>query len=282
MNTLSDSPSNNRLWYGLALCILVAAAGFGVLVSSGWLGTKRPILAAGLTPTLAQQFLPIDDAARPAAPLSSKELSNPTYPGAPAPGSAYFRTQTFAELEGGEMSSPGTQAARDLLVRTKKGDVDAAEAMYSGMAKKSFDEYQRAVFLNTIANIQKRDPRLLENTRFVRFYDGRKKHALEYGIVLSGVTMQQISEAQMGPAGLFGLLGQRSPKTENIASLEVTRILEAPNTYAFDTDLYNLKSEPEKHVAETNFNDSMSAATHPADVARALRLRGIMSGVRTR
>ena len=280
MKPLSDSP--NKLWYGLALGILIVATGLGVVVRSGWFGPERLVLAAGSTQTFPRQPSAIDDIAKPAATLSSKELYNPTYPEAPSPGSAYFLTQTFAELDGGETSSPGTRAARDLLVRTKKGDVAAAEALYNGLAKKGFDEYQRAVFLNTIANIEKRDPRLLENTRFVRFYDGRKKHALEYGIVLSGVTTQKLSDAKMGPAGLLGLLGQRSPKTENIASLEVTRILEAPNTYAFDTDLYNLKSEPEKHVAETNFNDSMSAATHPADVARALRLRGIMSGVRTR
>lgn len=278
MKLLSDLP--NKIWYGLALGILIVAAGFGVVIRSGSLRLERLVLAPGPTQTLTG--LPSDDIVKPSAPLSVKQQHNPTYDKAPSPGSAYFQTQTFAELDGGETGSPGTRAARDLLVRTKKGDVAAAGALYDRLVKKGFDEYQRAVFLNTIANIQKRDPRLLENSKFVRFYDGRKKHALEYGIVLSGVTTQKLSDAQMGPAGLLGLLGQRSPKTENIASLEVTRILEGPNTYAFDTDLYNLKSEPEKHVAETNFNDSMAAATHPADVARALRSRGIMSGVRTK
>jgi len=280
MNSPSDSP--NKLWYGLASGVLAAAVGFGLIVKSSGLETERLILGGGATHTFVHGALPIDEAARPALTLSTKHLSNPTYPEAPARGSAYFHTQAFEELDGRETSTPGTVAARELLVRTKRGDVAAAEALYNGSAKKGFDEYQRAVFLNTIANIQQRDARLLEDTRFVRFYDGRKKHELEYGVVLSGVTAQKVSEAQMGAAGLLGLFGQRSPKADKIASLEATRLLEGPNTYAFDTDLYNLKSEPDKHVAETDFNDTMSAATHPADVARALTLRGIFSGVRTK
>lgn len=270
------SLTRRRLIYGFAVSVVITFAIVGVMTKGGRLRSEQPI--AGFT----QFSAPAPLVEKPVGPMSLKARRNPTYPKAPAPGSAFFRALTFAELDDEENSSPGSRAARELLVRSNKGNVTAAEAQYSGSAKRGFDEYHRAVFLNTVACIQQRDHRLLENARFVRFYDGKKKRRLEYGIILSGVTVEQLDQAKMGLAGLLGFMGRRSPRAEAVASLEAAPELTGTNLYAFDVDLYNFKSDADKHVAETDFNDENSAATHPADVARALRLRGILSGVTTR
>jgi hypothetical protein len=269
------SPTQRSLLYGFAVSVVIAFAIVGVTTKAGRLRSEPPV--AGFTQFSAPSSLP----EKPLGPMSLKARHNPTYPKAPAPGSAYFRALTFAELDDEENSSPGSRAARELLVRSNKGNVTAAEAQYSGSAKRGFDEYHRAVFLNTVAGIQQRDHRLLENARFVRFYDGKKKLRLEYGIILSGITAEKLDQAKMGLAGLLGFMGRRSPRADTVASLEAALELGGTNLYAFDIDLYNFKSDADKHVAETDFNDENSAATHPADVARALLLRGILSGVIT-
>jgi hypothetical protein len=263
------------------LSVVIALACLGLIVTKGLFDPPRPVMAEASKIASSSSFLRVAPDTEFAHP-TGKALINPTYPAAPAPGSAHFRTLTFAELKADDTSSTGTKAGHNLLVRTKNGNAAAAEALYNGSTKRGFDEYQRAVFLNTVANIYERDPILLENTVFVGFYDGHKSHKLEYGIILSGITTEKLYIAKMGPAGLLGLMGRRSPKSDKIASLEATQIRGISNTYAFDVDLYNPKSEPEKHAAETYFNDTTPAATHPADVARALRLRGIASGVSTR
>ena len=83
----------------------------------------------------------------------------------------------------------------------------------------------------------------------------------------------------MGKAGLFGVYGRRSPGVEGTASLEATKA--GKNRWAFDVDLYNIKSNFDKHWKEVRFNSSNKATTHPADVARALVERKIISGVTT-
>ena len=277
----SLQPQNRRrLLYGLGIVIfiLITLANTKVTTESGRIGPQLPPVS------LIQHAEAAPRQQYPERPDSSshKTRNNPTYPDAPAPGVANFRTLTFDELDNEEISSPGTMAARELLVRTNKGNVAAAEAQYNGSAKNGFDEYQRAVFLNTVADIRQRDARLLEYARFVRFYDGRKKRALEYGIILTGVTATQLDDARMGLAGVLGMWGRRSPREDAIAALEATPELEGHNLYAFDVDLYNPKAAPDKHKAETDFNSLTIAATHPADVARALEMRGIFSGVSTR
>jgi hypothetical protein len=270
------SPTQRRLLYGFAVSVVITFAIVGVMTKAGRLRSEPPV--AGFTQFSAPASLP----EKPLGQMSLKARLNPIYSRAPAPGSAYFRALTFRELDDEQNSSPGSRAARELLVRTNKGNVTAAEAQYSGSAKQGFDEYQRAVFLNTVACIQQRDGRLLEDATFVRFYDGKKKLGLEYGIILSGITSEKLDQAKMGLAGLLGFMGRRSPRADAVASLEAAPALTGTNLYAFDVDLYNFKSDADKHVAETDFNDENSAATHPADVARALRLRGILSGVTTK
>lgn len=262
----------------MAVSVFIAFTSTGVITRADRFASGPYAVASGLTETSTMLRLP----PAPPGPMSLRAARNPTYGGAPAPGSTYFRTLTFAELDDNENGTPGSRAARELLVRTNKGDAAAAEAQYSGSAKNGFDEYQRAVFLNTVADICERDNRLLENARFVRFYDGKKKLRLEYGIILSGITDEKLDQARMGLAGLMGFMGRRSPRIDTVASLEATPELEGTNLYAFDVDLYNLKSDADKHTAETDFNRDNSAATHPADVARALELRGIFSGVTAR
>jgi len=96
--------------------------------------------------------------------------------------------------------------------------------------------------------------------------------------VLSGITGANLDTAKLGKSGIFGLGGRRSPRVDSVASLEATGI--GSNTFAFDIDLYNAKSNFRKHLfGEVRFNSSNKATTHPADVARALQMRGIRSGV---
>ncbi|MFN0278344.1 MAG: hypothetical protein ACKVRN_07050 [Pyrinomonadaceae bacterium] len=277
----SLQPQNRRrLLYGLVVFIFTLAAWANIEVTTKTNSHEPELPKVSLIQHV--EAAPSQPYPERPDPPSHKARNNPTYPDAPAPGTTYFRTLDFAELYSEKTSSPGTIAARDLLIRTHKGSVAAAEARYSGSAKGGFDEYQRAVFLNTVASILQRDARLLKNARFVRFYDGRKKRALEYGIVLSGLTAAELDDARMGLAGVLGMWGRRSPREESIASLQATPELKNPTFYSFDVDLYNPKSDPDKHKAEFDFNSLNIAATHPADVARALELRGIVSGVSTR
>lgn len=274
----AELPERGGSLIGLSIFLTIVLAGLGAISSKVWLGAESPVLASGTTLGLERQ--PYTNKPEPDH-VRGKLKSNPTYPDAPAPGSSYFRTLSFADLADKVNGSPGTMAARDLLVRTNRGSVAAAEAQYDGSGRQSFDEYKRAVFLNTVAVIHERDARLLENARLVRFYDGKKEHGFEYGIVLSGVTPDKLGRANMRPAGFLGTSGRRSPKDDTVASLEASWMNDDQNTFAFDVDLYNPKADPVKHTAEVKFNDNARAATHPADVARALLMRGIFSGVIT-
>lgn len=264
-----------RFWYSLGLLSVVALTVLGSMaVKFG---------RAGPAAIVETPFLPSPSAGQLNGLYRSSvpERANPTYKNAPVPGSIDFRAFSFDELDAAASGTPGTIAARRLLVRSHDGNVATAEAVYDGTVKDGFDEYQRAVFLNTVADIQKRDERLLDRAVFLHFYRGENNRGLEYGIVLSGVTEAGLNNAQMGLAGFMGLMGRRSPKTEAIASLEATPVIGSPDTFAFDVDLYNPKADVDKHSAEADFNLKNRSATHPADVARALRHRGVLSGVLT-
>lgn len=277
----AEPPERGGSLFGLSIFLTIALAGVGAISSHVWFGAEPPVLASGTTLELETQHSIAEGNKPKPDQVPGKRNGNPTYPDAPAPGSSYFRTPSFADLADKIKGTPGTMAARDLLVRTNRGSTAAAEAQYDGSGKQSFDEYKRAVFLNTVAVIHERDARLLENTRFVRFYDGKKEHAFEYGIILSGVTPDKLGRANMRPAGFLGTSGRRSPKEDTVASLEASWVSEGQYTFAFDVDLYNPKADPVKHTAEVKFNDNARSATHPADVARALLMRRIFSGVIT-
>lgn len=272
------SQKAKKFLFGVIVFAAVASAGLGVTANFEWSRAK---------PLVAQQGFSEPDIRRGkilstiSGDFIQSGRRNQTNPEAPAPGSAYFETPRFADLNNIDEGTPGTRAAHKLLVRSHLGNEIAAQAQYDGTTRKGFDEYKRAVFLNTVAVIRDRDSRLLEKTTFVRFYDGRKKHALEYGIVLSGLTPNDLARADMRPSGFLGTTGRRSPKKDAIASLEATWQSDGKSAFAFDVDLYNPKADPVSHTAEVKFNDKTQAATHPADVSRALVMRGIVSGVIT-
>lgn len=270
------SSKSRRLIYLRAAAVLLAVTGLTVVALSEFAALNSGSTVDAINvPAMPSVRVSVGGGRR-----ENSSSANPTYPLAPAPGSAFFETPPFAELAGPN-GSPGTRAARALLIRTKDGNVGAAEAEYNGQGTSSFTSYERAVLLNTVAGIEMRDPRLLEKAAFLRFYRGNRLDALPFGIVLSGVTPTALGRAEMHPSGFLGLLGRRSPRVESVASLEATYEASGYDTYAFDVDLYNPKADPIKHTAETDFNHELRVTTHPADVARALRMRGIVSGVTT-
>lgn len=161
--------------------------------------------------------------------------------------------------------NPGAQAALDILGSD-------AEKTYN-----NFTIYERAVFVNTTAAIA--DAKLdLTGVRFGGFYSGKKSKPA-FGIVLDGVT-----NSALDTAGLTrGVGGRRSPRDIPIASLEATTNYKGrANSVAFDVDLYNVRARPISHWREVGFNRRHGFTTQPADVARALVARGVITGVRTR
>lgn len=234
----------------------------------------------------AAEFSSCDDGEE-GSTSQAQQLDNPTYSGSPVPGTAYFDVPAFSDLDKKGTRTDGTYAARQLLVDTNGGDLAAAETQYKG-----FTKYEQAVFLNTMAALvdQKLD---LKSARFEGFYnDHRGNEALPFGVTLSGVTTKQLDAAQMGTAIVWiGPLpvpvGRRSPRVIKTASLEAS-VDSKTGFVGFDVDLYNIKSNLSKHSDEVGFNSGKTAATnykkvttHPADVARALRARGVRSGVIT-
>jgi RHS repeat-associated protein len=194
-----------------------------------------------------------------------KEKQNPTNPDAPVPGTGDIDTPNFGALAGNER----TQAAYDLLKATYG---DKAESVYNG-----WSTYQQAVYLNTIAALA--DAKVnLDDSKIVGFYNDDRKDALPFGVTLSNVTKKELNDAGLGP----WIGGRRSPKKIEIASLEATIKDEKKGIVGFDIDLYNAKSKFPEHQKEVSFNSSNKATTHPADVARALKKRGVISEVTTK
>jgi RHS repeat-associated protein len=211
----------------------------------------------------------------PATAQQNEGTNYPANPNAPVPGSTYFEAPTFAELtQLKEDSNPGATAALQILENTRN-----AESIYN-----NFTVYQRAAFVNTIAAIA--DAKLsLDGVKHEGFYTGGKK-SNAFGVILSGVTKENLDGHGLGKSGFLGLGGRRSPGDIKFASLEASRLKGRPgNRVAFDVDLYNPKSGIKnfiKHLGEVGFNSRNGFTTQPADVARALTARGVISGVRTR
>ena len=153
---------------------------------------------------------------------------------------------------------------------------ERAEAEYN-----NFSPYEQAVFLNTVAGIADAGDKILNNAKFEGFYNSSRENAPPFGIIVSGVTTDQLNSGGLGKSLIFGRRSRRKIAT---GSVEATVKDKSSGTVAFDIDLYNPKSgirDFTRHIKEVRFNRKNKATTHPADVARALLGRGVNSGVTT-
>ena len=151
-----------------------------------------------------------------------------------------------------------------------------ARAQYLG-----FSTYGQAVLLNTAAAVFAQGVDL-SNAKFEGFYNGYKS-ARPYGIYVSGV-----SSTDLRRAGLLTRYYDNDGKSYRPSRKIKEGSLEATSEgdeFAFDVDLHNPFGgfvSAFKHIGEVLHNKVNKVTTHPGDVAKALRKRGIVSGVRCR